>query len=70
MRACGAVYSSTAPKKYDPRAMIGNPYLHIPWDQRGRPSEIVLHIAGEVYYPTRNGYVRLPAPPKPSPQGQ
>ena len=41
-------------KKYDPHAMI-EPHS-IPYSQLGRPHEMVLHIAGVMYYPTPTGY--------------
>jgi hypothetical protein len=46
-------------KLYDPRA-FDRGGLFQPYDNAfGRPNEIVFHIAGETYFPTKNGYVRL-----------
>lgn len=42
---------------FDPKAVF-NPHC-IPFHQMGQPHEMVLHIAGETYYPTAKGYVRL-----------
>ena len=44
-------------KVFDPVAMI-QPCC-IPRHLHGRPHEIVLHIAGETYYPTTKGYVKI-----------
>ncbi len=43
--------------RFDPRAMI-EPHC-IPDTQMGHPREMVLHIAGAIYYPTARGYVRV-----------
>ena len=53
--------------KYDPRlqgmswgTIDGFPIPnYLPLDQIGTANELVFHIAGAQYYPTRNGYVRL-----------
>ena len=47
-------------KKFDPRMFGAALAFHMPPDCWGRPHEIVLHIAGETYYPTTDqGYVKL-----------
>lgn len=43
--------------RFDPQAMI-EPHC-IPSTQMGKPSEMVLHIAGVTHYPTARGYVRV-----------
>lgn len=44
-------------KVFDPQAMF-HPHC-IPAHLMGQPREMVLHIAGETYYPTTHGYVRV-----------
>lgn len=44
------VFDPVAAKRDFPNAVLS-------WNELGRPNEIVLHIAGVTYYPTRSGYV-------------
>lgn len=54
-------------EKYDPRirdvsygSIDGFPMpIYVAHDQIGQANELVFHIAGAQYYPTRNGYVRV-----------
>ena len=48
-------------KLFDPQAMI-HPHS-FPCSMMGKPHELVLHIAGVTYYPTRTGYERIEATP-------
>ena len=43
--------------KFDPNAMI-EPHCISPMHM-GKPHQMVLHIAGATYYPTKTGYVRV-----------
>ena len=55
---CGVLLYGDA--LFDPHAMI-EPHC-IPRHLMGRPHEMVLHIAGVTYYPTKFGYERIEAP--------